>query len=142
MFPNCPLCGAMMLPTLGGGLVCPKPGCDGKWSAGPRHGIPKPSPPGPPPAHVFPCSSDGKGGGPMPPAGDYPPVDLRERLSLAARVCVFPVCLSTAPQPGPSAIERSATPGGWPASVTLRAPDGTTRPLRHVGGGVYEQGED
>jgi hypothetical protein len=45
-------------------------------------------------------------------------------------------------EPGPSAIERSATPGGWPASVTLRAPDGTTRPLRHVGGGVYEQGED
>jgi hypothetical protein len=27
----------------------------------------------------------------------------------------------------------------YPWVVTLRAPDGTTHPLRHVGGGVYEE---
>lgn len=136
--------------------------------------------PGPPPASVFPRSSDGQGGGPMPPpghlhtsrlgdeddwcdgarrAGDAFAAEVlkaraevdRAAWGLPARGRVFPVCLSTAPLPGAGPIAEAAGPveivlppescdaDGWPKYTIFRAPDGTTRTLRHVGGGVYEE---
>lgn len=114
--------------------------------------------PGPPPAHVFPRSSDGTGGGPMPPPGFTHTIRLDDdddgwgkatrkvwgkigaRIAAEQReIAMRSFGLADA---GPVEIvlpPESCDADGWPKHTILRAPDGTTRLLRHVGGGVYEE---